>query len=325
MNAGRDLIDRCNWIVDADLSAAQKLVLMVLARHDGPNGIFPSRATIARKAGLSLSMVKRVLNELEAMGLIRRHARFEEGSRENTTSLYFLTLPAPQVGPAVPQVGHEATHVGHDVTHRWGTTGPGVGHHMAPEQPSLTAFLEQPGREAPLAPKRASSETPELAADNSSELPEATAGNCAGDFAPDQSSQDELKLPVEADDLSSPRGRDLPSHLPTRSARVVDSQKSQRRRPETAIPGGFAPDQSLLEMASKELGFDSSRISSELAKFIDHATEKDRRARDWQAAFRRWLRNASEWQKHSGSPVNTVPRQPSANQPAWRQPKEITG
>ncbi|HMI84639.1 MAG TPA: hypothetical protein VK550_11125 [Polyangiaceae bacterium] len=53
-------------------------------------------------------------------------------------------------------------------------------------------------------------------------------------------------------------------------------------------------------MASSELDFDGARVKGELAKFRDHAVEKDRRARDWNAAFSRWLRNARDWQKPNG-------------------------
>jgi len=134
---GTLLIDRVNWIVPAKLTYAQKIVLVVLAQHDGPRGIFPSRATIARESGLSIAAVKRTLKELVAMHLIERSFRYEEDSRENTSNLYKLTLPISQVGSA-------RTHVGSEGAHGWVHTEPGVGSHRAPEQPEGTAYKEQP-------------------------------------------------------------------------------------------------------------------------------------------------------------------------------------
>jgi hypothetical protein len=141
---GTQLIARVNWIVGASLSMAQKMVLVVLAQHDGPRGIFPSRATISREAGLSIAAVKRTVKELVAMGLIERTFRYEEDSRENATSLYRVTLPLSLVGSARPHVGSEGTHLGSDRPHRWAQGEPGVGSHRAPEQSDLTAYKEQP-------------------------------------------------------------------------------------------------------------------------------------------------------------------------------------
>jgi hypothetical protein len=141
---GALLIDRVNWVVGAVLTIAQKMVLLVLAQHDGPRGIFPSRATIAREAGLSIAAVKRTLKELVTMSLVERTFRYEEDSRENTTSLYRLTLPIPSVGSARAPVGSQGTHLGSDRAQGWVQGEPGVGSHRAPEQPDLTANKERP-------------------------------------------------------------------------------------------------------------------------------------------------------------------------------------
>jgi len=94
-----------------------------------------------------------------------------------------------------------------------------------------------------------------------------------------------------------------PIHVGSKTSTSKTSKASKspsRRKPETPIPDGFLPNAKVFEMASSELDFDGARVKGELAKFRDHAVEKDRRARDWNAAFSRWLRNARDWQKPNG-------------------------
>jgi hypothetical protein len=87
------------------------------------------------------------------------------------------------------------------------------------------------------------------------------------------------------------------------------------------MPRDFRPDAITAEMAAKELGFDDGRLADELAKFADYALECDRRACDWQAAFRRWLRRARAWDP-AGGRQRAKPLVQAVNGRCWRLPKD---
>ncbi|MFD1839123.1 helix-turn-helix domain-containing protein [Paracidovorax cattleyae] len=56
----------------------------------------------------------------------------------------------------------------------------------------------------------------------------------------------------------------------------------------STLPTGFEPDQTAADMAARS-GID---LQAELANFLDHHTARGTIFKDWQAAFRTWLRNA---------------------------------
>ena len=62
---------------------------------------------------------------------------------------------------------------------------------------------------------------------------------------------------------------------------------------ETVIPESFEPNQTAIELAN-ETGVS---IEVELPAFTDHHTANGSKFKDWQAAFRTWLRNAAKFQK----------------------------
>lgn len=115
--------------------------------------------------------------------------------------------------------------------------------------------------------------------------------------------------PKKESPKESPKG----AHTPSR-------KKTERRKPETPIPDDFAPDETVFEMARTDLRFDRSRVMGELAKFKDHAAANDRRAREWMAAFRNWLRNAPDFQKPQRTTNGVQAVQQSSG---WRQRKMI--
>lgn len=78
------------WAFKQDVRPTQKMVLLVLADHANDNGeCWPSIATIARKASMSATSVKRNLADLEKTGLIRRERR-KRSDGSWTSSRYFL-------------------------------------------------------------------------------------------------------------------------------------------------------------------------------------------------------------------------------------------
>lgn len=56
----------------------------------------------------------------------------------------------------------------------------------------------------------------------------------------------------------------------------------------TAVPSGFTPDQTAHDIAAST----GVNLQAELANFLDHHTARGTVFKDWQAAFRTWLRNA---------------------------------
>ena len=89
-------------------------VFAVLARHaDRAGRCWPSRETVAARAGCSVRSVDRALGELAAAGLIERTAR-GNGAGGRTSTLYTLTTAAGEPFAAVPEPAlADAEHPGH--------------------------------------------------------------------------------------------------------------------------------------------------------------------------------------------------------------------
>ncbi|MCF2705831.1 hypothetical protein I6E29_00890 [Arcanobacterium haemolyticum] len=64
-----------------------------------------------------------------------------------------------------------------------------------------------------------------------------------------------------------------------------------KKKPETRLPADWHPTDAHIKRAH-ELGLD---IQTQVDLFKAHAAEHDRRARNWSAAFTRWLMNAAEY------------------------------
>ncbi len=107
---------------------------------------------------------------------------------------------------------------------------------------------------------------------------------------------------------------------------VTAAQQSASSRPsgkalaETELPDGWAPMEEHRALAT-ELGFDADK---EALKFTDHALARGRRYRDWNAAFRSWLRNSKDF----GSKGRISERESTLQQNAaegeydWRYPEK---
>ncbi|MFW6118882.1 MAG: helix-turn-helix domain-containing protein [Planctomycetota bacterium] len=100
------------WELEDDkLSATQRLLLLALADHAGPDGdhIYPSRQRLAKMCGCTRRTVSRNIQALENLGYVRRVARqrSDGGQRANE---YRLTIqftcttphPTPPVGRDTP-------------------------------------------------------------------------------------------------------------------------------------------------------------------------------------------------------------------------------
>ena len=67
-----------------------------------------------------------------------------------------------------------------------------------------------------------------------------------------------------------------------------------RRKRAVQLPPSWQPKTQTICWARSE-GFDDEAIKRELAKFADHALAKGSTYRDWEAAFRTWLRRAQDY------------------------------
>ena len=76
------------------------------------------------------------------------------------------------------------------------------------------------------------------------------------------------------------------------------------------MPDGFTPDQTAQQIAA-DFGVD---IAEQLCAFSDHHAAKGTTFKDWQAAFRTWLRNANRFgqQRQSSRPARQTPNRQEA-------------
>lgn len=89
----------------------------------------------------------------------------------------------------------------------------------------------------------------------------------------------------------------LPNGVGRSATSDTDSKQDiKHKQPigETLIDENFEPNQTTLDTAN-EVGVDHK---AELPKFLDHHAAKGSKFKDWQAAFRTWLRNAAKFAKH---------------------------
>ena len=91
-----------------------------------------------------------------------------------------------------------------------------------------------------------------------------------------------------------------PPYIHQRSTIVVGADAPKPAKPAsraTILPDDFQPNETVRQMAA-ELGLS---LQAELAAFCDHHTAKGTTFRDWQAALRTWLRNASKFGQRAAS------------------------
>jgi hypothetical protein len=75
-------------------------------------------------------------------------------------------------------------------------------------------------------------------------------------------------------------------------------------RKETPFPDQWEP---ILTPAAKQIvdGWPPGMFERQLASFRDHAADKGRKSKDWQAAFRTWINKADEWKPKNGTANRT--------------------
>lgn len=86
--------------------------------------------------------------------------------------------------------------------------------------------------------------------------------------------------------------------------------KTTRRKPERPLPEDWRPN-AVHEAKAQYLGLD---VAAQAVAFRDHAETNDRRARDWDAAFRTWLTRAPQF-----APWRPVSAPVAAPSPEWAE------
>lgn len=83
---------------------------------------------------------------------------------------------------------------------------------------------------------------------------------------------------------------------------------AQPRRKQSlhTLPTGFAVTADLNEWAQREVP--SIDVAWETSKFIDYHTSRETKHRNWEGAWRNWMRNAVEYQKQRGPAQAVTPK-----------------
>lgn len=92
---------------------------------------------------------------------------------------------------------------------------------------------------------------------------------------------------------------------------------ARRAKRAVQIPDTWEPTAAHKEQAS-ELHLN---LTTEADKFRDHARANGRTAKDWDAAFRNWLRKAAEYVGN----VRALPGRPAPDEPAWMAARRPAG
>lgn len=89
------------------------------------------------------------------------------------------------------------------------------------------------------------------------------------------------------------------NHGTIQEAKASCAPKARKSAPLKSLPDDWQP---LLTPAAQRVvdGWPPGRLEREAATFRDHAADKGRTSRDWQAAFRKWIENAEKWHPGHG-------------------------
>lgn len=138
-----------------------------------------------------------------------------------------------------------------------------------------------------------------------------------------ENQRNEASQTVTSDACDAPVSLSLPpneniSNPPTHT----HPENITRARKAHALPVDWEP--MLTAKAQQTVdGWPPGKLDQELAAFRDHASDKGRTSKDWQAAFRTWISNTNRWKTNNGNtprnddgPKNPYVRAVIANQAA---------
>lgn len=87
---------------------------------------------------------------------------------------------------------------------------------------------------------------------------------------------------------------------PSNGHNHADRHRTAKRA--TSLPMDFMVTETMREWATSK-GLNPTVLQSETEKFLDHHRSKGNTFKDWEAAWRKWMRNAIDWSKNNHSSI----------------------
>lgn len=275
------------WAAGVDgLSPTARAVLVVLAdAHNWKTGkCFPSHARISKKSRTSESTVRRVVRELEGLGLISRRIRVDDrgGTRGVSYTLHFGKGSAPQPHSEVI------------------TDAQGSDHQQSEGEINAAQGSDHQQSEGEINAAQGSDHQQSEGATNNDQggghqrsLPIRTNHEPNREGEPRTQSSAPLQIGRVAGESEpqSPTTSAAPAVTVGAGSRKARSQTSAADRG-TLLSPDWQPD-SALRAFGRERGFDDRAFREVVGAFRDYwlaASGSKARKRDWDAAFRYWLR-----------------------------------
>ncbi|HEX8106727.1 MAG TPA: hypothetical protein VF516_03315 [Kofleriaceae bacterium] len=101
--------------------------------------------------------------------------------------------------------------------------------------------------------------------------------------------EQDASTPLAEREQVAPRGEDI-----KQQSRGEPAKLNGKHRLETSAPEAFEITEPMWSWA-QEQGVPHARVEPETAKFLDHHKAKGSRFKDWDAAWRTWMRNSVEF------------------------------
>ncbi|WP_198036871.1 helix-turn-helix domain-containing protein [Nocardia sp. BMG51109] len=284
----------CRWAARTAKTqgGSEKCVLLVMAEiaDEEGRGVRVSQSTLVERCEFAERTVRRALEGLEKQGLIRRGDQSLVQHLPAGQRPVVWDLAVGQV--AVPAASSEDTDTLVDTPPDPGHSDPSP---RSPRPLTLVTVTGHPGQDDP-------SPRPQW---------------------PVNPGQDDRSTPATvADKASYEASGEASREARPKTTKRGTKPKTSRRKPETSLPDSWKPNEGHNNLA-KELGLSTAQARAELEKFKDHVRSKDIRYRDWNFAFRNWLRKAVEFglkpahgREPSAAPM-ADPRTGNLVEPRW--------
>jgi len=99
----------------------------------------------------------------------------------------------------------------------------------------------------------------------------------------------------------------VPGRQTTQVVTQEKTSSSPRRKPDTPLPADFRLTPEMSAWATEHLlATPATEVSVETEQFKDHALAHDRRAKNWTAAWRTWMRKGDQMRRERTAPVVRV-------------------
>jgi hypothetical protein len=285
--ANNALVDEFGQIIGAH-GIAVYTVLARFADHTSQS-CHPSFQTIAKRLKLSRRKVIAIVAQLEACGLVRRESRVDEAGDAQSNRYTLL-----RVEPVIRE------EVVHDVYQGSASGALGVVHTVHPNKtyreqdldkedsaPSSTNDTPEPGRDADLDLALPSSGRPQPSEATHAPSPVSPAGEA-------------IRMSAAMDGQSTSLNGDAHGHRDDQTSDHSGAPRSQTHRPAQATRGTSAPGIFPITEAMRawaQANAPEVDVERETEQFLDYHRAKGNLFKDWTAAWRKWMRNATSFQK----------------------------